>query len=173
MKQNWEPFRYRIVLPVQLLAIVHPDFVPIRSFDKEFIKFEKEFDTIFEKVDLLNREYYDDEFPEYILGWGRNSLYNELEPNLIDKKNHLYFQSATNPNSFFMIFDHVDLSIGLGFTLYTFKDEFKSINIASELIELRSNFSKDVLLDDLVELAITIEEKRKTKEPLLKGLEET
>ena len=63
------------------------DFVPIRAFNKEYIKFENNFDTIFEKVDILNREYYHDDFPEYILGWGRNSLYNELEPNLIDKQN--------------------------------------------------------------------------------------
>ena len=100
-------------------------------------------------------------------------LYNELEPNLIDKQNQVYFQSAMNPDGFFMIFDHVDLSIGLGFTLYTFKDDFKTINIASDLIEIRANFSKDVLIDDLVDLAITIEEKRKKKEPLLQGLEDT
>lgn len=148
------------------------DFIPLKAFGKEYIQFDKEFDNIFENADTLNKEYYDDQYPEYILGWGRNSLYNELEPTQIDKKNHLYFQSAVNPNSFFWIFDVGDLAIGYGFNIYQFKDDFKTINITSDVIEVRSDFSKDVLIEDLVQLAITIEERRKSKEPLMKGYKE-
>ncbi|MHA1149873.1 MAG: hypothetical protein ACTSR8_16680 [Promethearchaeota archaeon] len=145
------------------------DFIPLKDFNKEYIRFDKDFDKIFENVDLLNREYYDDQYPEYILGWGRNSLYNELEPTQIDKENHLYFQTSINPNSFLWIFDMGDLSIGYGFNIFQFKDDFKTLNKVSELVELRTDFAKDVLIEDLIQLAITIEEKRKNKAPLLKG----
>ena len=147
------------------------DFIPIKDFEKEYIIFE-EYERIFENIERLDKEYDDDEYPEYILGWARNALYDNLEPTLIDKKNQLIFQTAIHPRSFFWIFDHDSLAIGDGFSLYAFKDDIKAINIISELIEVSYNFTSDVYFDDIVQLAINIEEKRKNKEILIKGIEE-
>jgi len=148
------------------------DFVPIKEFNKEYINFKKD-PLIFEKIAKVNLDYDDEEFPEFVIGWARNSLYNDLEPTEIDKENHIVFQTAIEPQALFWVFNYDNLMIDDGFRLYIFDDDFKSINIASELAELKYNFSNKVFLDDLIDLAIDIEEKRKTKKIVIKGIEET
>ncbi len=147
------------------------DFIPIKDFDKEYIKFRK-FDTIFENIDKLNVEFNDDEYPEYILGWARNSLHDDLDPTIFDKKNHLFFQTAINPKSVAWIFNFENLTIDYGFRLYAFKNDVKELTITSELKELKYKMSKNVNFDEFVEIAIDIEEKRKNSEVLIKGIEE-
>ena len=151
--------------------ILITDFIPIKNFDVNYIKFEQ-YDKLFENIEKLNQEFSDDELPEYILGWARNSIHNDLEPTIFDKENHILFQTAIHPNSVFWIFNFDNLMVDDGFRLFSFKDDFKIINITSELIELNYSFSKEVYFDDLVQIAIDIEEKRKNKEVLIKGLEE-
>lgn len=164
-------FAYGLFLGYVEETLVITDFIPLKEFNQQYIDFE-EYDDVFYKIEQLNNQYYDEQYPEYILGWGRNSLYNDLEPTEIDKKNHLLFQTAINPQSFFWVFSHEELTIGYGFDIYRFKDEFLSINQTSELTQLKVEFAKDVYIDEIIQLAIDIEEKRKKKEPLMKGLEE-
>lgn len=148
------------------------DFIPLKEFEDKQVRF-KEYDTIFTQVNKLNEEHDDEEYPEYILGWARNSVEDDIEPTLVDKENHLFFQTAINPRAFFWVFNHENLAIDLGFRLYAFEEDFKQINITSKLKELSYTFSKDVYLDDFIQLAIEIELKRKNSEPLLKGRKET
>ena len=147
------------------------DFVPIKEYNKEYVNFKKE-TLIFEKIAKVNLDYDDEEYPEFVIGWARNSLYNDLEPTEIDKENHIVFQTAVEPQALFWVFNYDNLMIDDGFRLYIFDDNFKSINIASDLAELKYNFSNKVFLDDLIDLAIDIEEKRKTKKIVIKGIEE-
>ncbi len=146
------------------------DFIPIKNFNDQYVIFEEQ-DIIFKHLQEIDEEYSKDEYPEYILGWARNSVHNDLEPSLIDKKNQILFQN-TNPRSFFWIFDNESLAIGDGIKLFAFKDDFKTINMTSELTELSYTFSKDAYFDEIVQLAIEIEEKRKSKEILIRGIEE-
>lgn len=147
------------------------NFIPIKDFDKEYIKFEK-YDGIFEDIIQLNKEYFDEEYPEYILGWARNDIYDNIEPNLIDKKNHLFFQSAINPHSIFWIFNHENLAVDDGYKIYHFKEDFKQTNITSELEESSYEYTKEVSIEEFMDLAIQIEEKRKNGEKLMKGMDE-
>lgn len=147
------------------------DFIPYKDYNKEYIIFEK-YEKIFGEIEKLNVKYDEDEFPQFILGWARNSLYDNDEPTIFDKKNQILFQTAINPDGFFWIFDYENLAIGNGFELHAFKNDIKVINITSELISLRYEFSKDIYLDEIVQLAVDIEEKRKNNEILIKGLEE-
>ncbi len=146
------------------------DFVPLKAFDREFLRFNTH-EKIFEIIEKINKEHYDEEFPEYVIGWARNCINGSLETSVIDKKNHLLFQNLQT-NALFWIFDFGNLSIDSGFKLFSFKDDFKECNISSELYELNFEFSKNINIDDLVKVAIEIEEKRKTREQLLRGLEE-
>ncbi|MHA1293552.1 MAG: hypothetical protein ACTSQJ_12915 [Promethearchaeota archaeon] len=146
------------------------DFVPIKEFEKEYLRFKK-FDKIFEYVNQLNNRYNNDEFPLYIMGWARNSIYNDINPNIIDKENHLFFQTAIEPKSILWIFNIDNLTIDDGFKIYTFKGDFKTINISSELIEIKYEFSKEIYFDELVQIAIDIEKKRKNSEIIIKGIE--
>ncbi len=147
------------------------DFIPIRDFNEEYIKFKK-YNKLFEHIEKLNQEFSDEELPEYILGWARNSIHNDLEPTVFDKENHIFFQTAIHPKCLFWIFNFDNLIVDDGFRLYSFKEDFKTINITSELIELRYGFAKEVYFDDLVQIAIDLEDKRKSKEILIKGIEE-
>jgi hypothetical protein len=147
------------------------DLIPIKDFGEEYIKFGK-YDKLFEYIEKLNQKYSDDELPEYVLGWARNSIHNELEPTVFDKENHIIFQTSIHPNSVFWIFNFDNLMVDDGFRLFSFKDDFKAINITSKLIELNYKFSKEVYFDDLVQVAIDIEEKRKNKDILIRGIEE-
>ena len=147
------------------------DFVPIKEYNKENINFKKD-PFIFEKIAKVNLDYDDEEFPEFVIGWARNSLYNDLEPTDIDKQNHLVFQTAIEPQALFWVFNYDNLMIDDGFRLYIFDDDFKSINMVTPLAELKYNFSNKVFLDELIEIAINIEEKRKTKAIVIKGIEE-
>lgn len=173
---NEEDFKFSYAL---LVGYLNPfkkkkyitDFVPIKEYNKEYIDFKKD-SLIFEKIDKVNLDYDDDEFPEYVLGWARNSLHNDIEPTDIDKENHLLFQTAIEPQALFWVFNYDNLMIDDGFRLYIFDDDFKSINVVTNLTELKYNFSNKVFLDDLIDLAIDIEEKRKTKRVVIKGIEE-
>ncbi|MHA1335357.1 MAG: hypothetical protein ACTSPW_06345 [Promethearchaeota archaeon] len=165
-------FAYGLFIGYEDDEIYVTEFVPIQSFKDYYILFENDFDLIFTFIEKLNREYYDDEFPEYVIGWGRNSLYNGLEPTYFDKKNHLLFQLGIERNSFFLIFDYEELSIGNGIAAYKFKDNFILSAIISQTEEINYRFSKDVLIEDLIDLAIEIEERRKNREPLIKGINE-
>ncbi len=146
------------------------DFVPLKDFDREFLRFDKH-ERIFEIIEKTNKEHYNEELPEYVLGWARNCVNGTLEPSVIDKKNHLLFQSIQT-NALFWIFDFGNLSVDTGFKLFNFKDDFKERNISSELQDLNFEFSKTANIDELVKIAIQIETKRKTRELLLRGLEE-
>lgn len=146
-------------------------FIPLKSFEDQYVIFE-DYETLFSQINELNKNYYDEEFPSYILGWARNSIFHEFEPSLIDKENHLIFQTAINPDAFFWVFDHENLTIGNGIKLHRFKEDFKVINITSKLQELRYNLSENVYLDELVSIAVDLEEKRKNKEIIIKGIEE-
>ena len=147
------------------------DFVPIKDFQDKYIDFTKD-TLVLEKIAKVNHDFDDDEFPEYVLGWARNTVMNDLEPITIDKKNHLIFQTAIDPQAIFWIFNYDNLMIDDGFRLYSFQENFKSINLVSELKELRYDFSKNVYFDDLMDLAIQMEEKRKSKKILIKGIGE-
>jgi hypothetical protein len=147
------------------------DFIPIKDFGDEYLKFSK-FNTFFESIEKLNQEYNDEEYPEYIVGWARNSLFNDLEPTIFDKENHLLFLTSIHSKSVFWIFNFDNLMVDDGFRLFSFKEDFKIVNITSELIELSYNFSKEVSFDDIVQIAIDIEEKRKLQETLIKGEQE-
>lgn len=147
------------------------NFVPIKPFDKEYIAFKK-FEKVFNDLDDLNKKHYDQEFPEYILGWARNTLYNNFEPTLFDKQNQLLFQTAIHPKSVFWIFDFENLAIETGIKVFRFKGDFKEFNITSEFETVNFEFSKNVSIDELIRIAIEMEDKRKNKEVLIKGIEE-
>ncbi len=78
------------------------DFVPLKAFDREFLRFNTH-EKIFEKKEKINKEHYDEEFPEYVIGWARNCINGSLETSVIDKKNHLLFQNLQT-NALFWIF---------------------------------------------------------------------
>ncbi len=147
------------------------NFIPFKDFSKEYVSFEK-LPFIYDNIEELNREYAGEIKPKQVIGWARNSVYNSLEPTLFDKRNHLLFQISIHPKCFFWIFNMYNLVVDDGFRLYTFKEDFKVINITSNLIKMKYQFSNEVDFDDLVQTAIIMEEQRKIKEPLITGIEE-
>ncbi len=147
------------------------DFIPIKEFGKEFIKFDK-YSKLYENIENLNQEFSNDEYPEYIIGWARNTLNDDFEPTVFDKENHIRFINSIHQKSILWVFNFNNLMVDDGFRIYSFKSDFKVINITSELFELSYKFSNDINFEDLVQLAVEIEEKRKTKEILIKGISE-
>jgi len=98
------------------------DFVPIKPFEKEYLVFKK-FEKIFNDLEEINKSHYDQEFPEYVLGWSRNTLYNNFEPSLFDKQNQMLFQTSIHPKSVFWIFDFENLAIETGIKVFQFKGD--------------------------------------------------
>lgn len=146
------------------------DFIPYNHYNKQFVIFEEKAQLI-KKIKDLNLKYDDDEFPSYILGWARNAIDDSREPTLIDKKNHNFFQ-AIRKNSFFWIFNYTDLAIDYGIKVYEFEDDYKAVNIISQLKEKAFSFSKNVYIEDIINLAIEMEDKRKNNEIIIEGIEE-
>ncbi|MFO8017382.1 MAG: hypothetical protein R6U96_02005 [Promethearchaeia archaeon] len=146
------------------------DFIPYKQFKKQHIIF-KEKHRLIKKIKKLNLKYDDEEFPSYIVGWARNSIDDTRETTLIDKKNHIFFQ-AIHKNSFFWIFNFGDLTIDYGIKIHEFQEDYKSVNVTTELTELPFTFSKNIYIEDIINLGIEMEDKRDHDEPLIEGIEE-
>lgn len=151
-------------------VLVIEDFIPYRQFEDHHIVF-KQNDQLVKDIKNLNLKYDDEEYPSYILGWARNTVNDSREPTLIDKKNHIFFQ-ALRKNSFFWIFNYRDLSIDYGMKIYQFVDDYKAVNLTSELRALPFTFSKNVYIEEIINLAIEMEDKRKYDERLIEGIKE-
>lgn len=151
-------------------VLVVEDFIPYSHFNQEYVIFEEKA-LLITKIKNLNLKYNDDEFPSYILGWARNAIDDSREPTLIDKKNHNFFQ-AIRKNSFFWIFNYTDLAIDYGIKIYEFEEDYKAINLTSNLREKSFSFSKSVYIEDIINFAIEMEDKRKNNEILIEGIEE-
>jgi hypothetical protein len=147
------------------------DFFPIKNSGINFLDFE-DFPKMFDYLEKYNEKYDDDQYPEYIVGWARNSKKLGIKTSILDKKNHLYFQSLGFPRSIVIIFNCDNLAFDDGFTILQFEGDFKEINIMSNFTIVKWEYSDFFELDDVIDILMKILTSFKSRSILIKDTED-
>jgi len=151
--------------------IIVSDFFPIKNSGIIFLDFE-EYPKLFDYLEKYNEKYDDDEYPEYIIGWARNSKKLGIKTTILDKKNHLYFQSLGFPPSIVIIFNCDNLAFDDGFTIFRLEGDLKEINMMSDFTTVRWEYSDFFELDDILDIILKIINSISSKSILIKDTED-
>ena len=151
--------------------IIVSDFFPIKNSGIIFLDFE-EYPKLFDYLEKYNEKYDDDEYPEYIIGWARNSKKLGIKTTILDKKNHLYFQSLGFPPSIVIIFNCDNLAFDDGFTIFRLEGDLKEINMMSDFTTVRWEYSDFFELDDILDIILKIINSISSKSILIKDMED-
>jgi proteasome lid subunit RPN8/RPN11 len=142
-------------------------YIPYSHYESE-LDFETKHE-FFLQADRFNEENYDPEFiSDEILGWVRSYPTDDIEPSEIDRKNHVYFQTAYSKNAIAMFMPpNADQYV---MQVKNFKDSLPEIDITSPFEDIDWNFDEIDDLDDLFRFVLNLQINRKTNQPLIDEL---
>jgi len=141
------------------------EYVPVMNFDKE-IDFEM-LHKMFYLADKVNEDKYDPEYvSEQIVGWVHSSFKDSVQYTQTDIKNHIYIQTAYNPNAVLLLVPRNGDQFSMEFR--TFRDKIFEIDETSPFSEIEWNFKEVEDIDQIFQTVVDIYRYKYKKIPLIK-----
>ncbi len=145
------------------------EYVPIMNVEKE-IDFEM-LHKMFHIADKVNEDKFDPDYvSEQIVGWVHSTTKDSVQYTPTDIKNHIYIQTAYNPNAVLLLVPRSGDQFSMEFR--SFRDKIFEIDETSPFSEIEWNFKEVEDIDQIFQVVVDIYRYKYKKVPIIKEYSE-